>query len=220
MKRFLENPAVRRVLLIIGICVGVILAVFYFRYVFTEGIYYNNIFLTRSGDETVVYSGTVNDRPMELLRQVDTRMDVQVTYRYDGVEKVYKVHGDLEMAFELIVTCEGEVVYRGGQAPEMSVSGDTSVAQSREALPEMGLVIRAAMDEPDFRGSPVWGIFFVISVAFVGIDIRWPDLFFDLRHWMTVKDPEPTDFYRVCQKAGRVITLAVGVIFLFRSLWP
>lgn len=220
MKRLWEKPGVRRALCIIGVCAGVILAVFYFRYVFTEGIYYNNIFLMRSGGETVVYEGTVNDLPMELVRQVDASIDVLVTYRYDDIEKVYKVHGDLEMAYELIVTCDGEVVYRGGQAPDISIVGDGSEAQPDSKLPGMWLVIQVARDEPDFRGSPVWGALSLIIMVIVLIDIRWPDLYFDLRYWMTVVDPEPTDFYRACQKAGRVIALVAVVILLFRSLWP
>lgn len=70
-----------------------------------------------------------------------------------------------------------------------------------------------------FSGSPKttaygnWGIYFLaLFIAAIGALLTsYPNTLFFLEHFLSVQDPEPTDFYYFCHKIGSV--LYVGMTF-------
>ena len=59
--------------------------------------------------------------------------------------------------------------------------------------------------ELESRGS--WGmyVFMLVCTVFAALDAAFPMTMFYLQHCCDVRDPEPSDFYLACQKAGWVV---------------
>lgn len=54
----------------------------------------------------------------------------------------------------------------------------------------------------------------IILFRMILIDVKYPLFFFNLKHFLSVKDPEPTDFHIFMQKVARVVISMIGVILL------
>lgn len=50
------------------------------------------------------------------------------------------------------------------------------------------------------------------------IDIKDPMLFFRLNHFLSVRDPEPTDFYISMQKVGWVVMPLLGIVLMIVAI--
>jgi hypothetical protein len=57
-------------------------------------------------------------------------------------------------------------------------------------------------------------IFFVVTI----IDINFPLFFFKLNHFLSVRDPEPSEFYLTMQRASWVIMPLIGIILLILAV--
>ncbi|MDD2494321.1 MAG: hypothetical protein PHE29_03930 [Tissierellia bacterium] len=50
------------------------------------------------------------------------------------------------------------------------------------------------------------------------IDVKYPLLFFTLSHYLSVKDPEPTDYYIVMQKISWFVFPIISIIMLIVAI--
>ena len=152
----------------------------------------------------------VNGDKIELIRRV-TDDGIEVTYRCNGVDKVYIVSEGKD-PFSSVVTYDGEVVYDGS---EMDVEVYAGNMDDEVKVPELRLVAYIGLHPEDgMRGNPIWLWGVVIAIVILAIDLRWPDFFFQLNHFLTVKDPEPTDFYRIGQNFGRCGLVIMVIVCL------
>ena len=86
----------------------------------------------------------------------------------------------------------------------------TSSAGSWEDFqPPLGdLVQLAAGDKEPVRREVAWGAFFLFSLmgAVLALNIAFPRTFFYLEHFLSVRDPEPSDFYLAVMPIGWVLS--------------
>lgn len=90
---------------------------------------------------------------------------------------------------------EGFITVRAGtQDPWNGFEVDRSAALRFARGPEL-----------ESRGS--WGLYFLMlfCTVLVALDTAFPMTMFYLQHCCDVRDPEPSDFYLACQKAGWVV---------------
>lgn len=210
MRRIWENLKVRRWILILGLGVAAVFAFFYLRYIFQTGIWYSDIFWKRSPGVNAGWQATVNGDDIELIRRV-TDDEIEVTYRCNGVDEVYFVSEGKD-PFSSVVTRDGAVVYDGSDLDvEVYAGGDVSEIR----IPKLRLVAYIGLHpENRMRGNPACLIVFVFVSVILAIDLRFPDFFFQMRHFLTVKDPEPTEFYRMGQNFGRCGLVIAAVVCL------
>lgn len=69
----------------------------------------------------------------------------------------------------------------------------------------------SATESYETRGTPAMLILIFFLAAVLFVDIRYPNLFFDLRYRIAVDGGEPSEWYRLAQKIERVI-LIVAII--------
>lgn len=80
-------------------------------------------------------------------------------------------------------------------------------------------VLDFATDQSTIRG--VFDLFIIGLILTVGgvLEYLYPMFFFKLRYRFTVEDPEPTDFYMVCQRSGVILSLVLGPLLLLAALY-
>ena len=80
--------------------------------------------------------------------------------------------------------------------------------------PSMLSVIKLALEpEVVHRGSVSLFLLMVLCTLFGVVDILYPQFWFQLKHMLDVRDPEPSDFYIAMQRLGWVVSpvlIAVG----------
>lgn len=68
------------------------------------------------------------------------------------------------------------------------------------------------------RGSLKPLLYAIVISIILFIDIKWPLFFFQLNHFLDVKDPKPTDYYLATQKFSRYIGGIAIIILLVAGL--
>ena len=58
----------------------------------------------------------------------------------------------------------------------------------------------------------------VVMIVITAIDIKYPLFFFHLRHWLTVRDPEPSEFYLFMQRLSWFITPVIAIILMILAV--
>lgn len=91
----------------------------------------------------------------------------------------------------------------------------------RDYTPSLSSIARFATgDGVENRGNIYLIIMFFIVLIIYFIDIKFPLFFFVLHNFMSVKDPEPTEFYLFMQKLSwYVIYPIILVVLLFMGVW-
>lgn len=211
MRKIWENTKARKCMIILGLILAAVFAFFYLRFIFQTGIWYSNIFWQRSRDVDSGWHATVNGDDIELIRRVVDH-EIEVTYRCNGEDEVYRVHKD-KKTHSTVVTYGGEVVY---DEPEMGVMVyvENADMETRKTAKLRLVAFIGLHPEDGMRGNPVWLFGVVIALVILAIDLRWPDFFFYMRHFLTVRDPEPTDFYRFGQNLGRCGLVIMIIVWL------
>ena len=90
-----------------------------------------------------------------------------------------------------------------------------------ELFPSYSWLYNCTMsDKTETRGEPAALIPIVFLAVFLFLDIKFPDLFFNLKYRLSVDGGEPSDFYRSGQIIGRIIMIGSIFFFIFLSLHP
>lgn len=139
------------------------------------------------------------------------------------------------------VTKNGTLLFEGGYDPEDPIGwgwytpegvrdtrGALTARGYSDANPWLGFEVSANTalrfalgPELESRGS--WALYFLMLFCtfFVALDAAFPMTVFYLQHCCDVRDPEPSDFYLACQKAGWVVfplLLLAGYCYALRMI--
>lgn len=165
--------------------------------------------------EGVLDDVCVVDYPLAPIRTEDGYMvdGVRVTkngkllfeggYGAEAIYGWYDLDGTLDM--------EGFITVRGGtEDPWRDFEVDRHHALRFALGPEL-----------ESRGS--WALYFLLlfCTLLVALDVAFPMTMFYLQHCCDVRDPEPSDFYLACQKAGWVVLpllLLAGYCYALREI--
>ena len=120
------------------------------------------------------------------------------------------------------ITKNGKLLFEGGCTPEETYGWYNSDGTDNM---EGFITVRAGTQDPwngfevdrsaalrfalgpELEGRGSWGLYFLMlfCTVLVALDTAFPMTMFYLQHCCDVRDPEPSDFYLACQKAGWVV---------------
>ena len=242
MAKFDKALERNRYLKYILISIPIILLIFYFKVFFTRGIYFNGTFLKKEVIATEThYLG--KDEYGSLHLTVKGKKNIhkssEVTFRLPGnlnfnytvnfIDKDYWNTG-----IDSIVDQNGAVLFEGGDNGNSNIliqnnnkrpifedpqSTRSYVVRDKYYKISPKTIAGLAYGDIDrFRGN--FEILFVAIIFFVVtiIDINFPLFFFTLNHFLSVRNPEPSDFYLAMQRASWVILPLLGVILLILAV--
>lgn len=213
-----------------------------------KGVYFEGTLLRPEAlaPNVTAYAGRAHGTQVDITVTKDSDTRVTVEFLIEGVlDDVCVVDYPLEPirteyghADGLRITKNGKLLFEGGYNQEETYGWYTpDGAHDMDGF----ITIRAGTQDPwngfevsksaalrfalgpelESRGS--WGFYFLMLVftLFVALDAAFPMTMFYLQHCCDVRDPEPSDFYLACQKAGWVILplcLLVGYCFALREI--
>ncbi len=212
-------------LIVLGIF-AVVLFVFYFRALTQPGIWYRQSFLAQQEDGSF-FGRDEWYNAYRLSIPSKTSDEAEVLLNVNDETRVYRVtFGDVVTIAENETTVFTGQVYEGDpkilvdQAGEpifpLTVYAGGVTPEQEELFPNLNTVYYwAEMETPDTRGDISVIFLLVLILAFLFVDIRWPNLFWNIRYFLAVDGGEPSEFYRVCQGVGRVLMV---VLFFIAAL--
>lgn len=214
-----------------------------------KGAYFEEVLLRPSypAENIAVYAGKVHGTQVDITvtRESETRATVE--FLIEGVlddvcvvdyplapirtEDGYTVDG-------VRITKNGKLLFEGGYSAEeiygwydldgtldmegfITVRGGTEDPW-RDFEVDRHHALRFALGpELESRGS--WGLYFLLlfCTLLVALDAAFPMTVFYFQHCCDVRDPEPSDFYLACQKAGWGILpllLLAGYCYALREI--
>lgn len=225
--------------IIAGVALAAVLIPLYLYFMFQTGIWYQDAFLVKQRDGSFQgKKGSIH----YVLHVIPTQNGAQIDFSVDGQSRQYEV---VKTELDGIPAAEfyenGEQVLEGTvMNPERNyylvinneediIDGmDIHISTGEECDPEeyfpqygtqYGWTMMCLEDSYDRRGEPVFMLFAALFGIPLFLDIRYPDLFFELRYRRYVDgDCEPSEYYRSWQVIGRVVLAIVIVVFLWMGL--
>lgn len=221
------------------VALAAVLIPLYLYFMFQTGIWYQDAFLVEQRDGS--FQGK-KDGIHYVLHITPTQNGAQIDFSVNGQNRQYEV---VKTELDGIPAAEfyenGEQVLEGTvmnlesnyylviNNEENVIDGmDIHISTGEESDPEeyfpkygtqYGWTVMCLEDSYDRRGEPMFLFFAALFGIPLFLDIRYPDLFFELRYRRYVDgDCEPSEYYRFWQVIGRVISAIAIIIFLWMGL--
>ncbi|WP_078553536.1 hypothetical protein [Bacillus alkalicellulosilyticus] len=239
MSNKLSNPVVK-----LGIILLLILiTIFYVRAFFTTGMYYDQSFLQKNTNGSASqYIGKNDYGEFYISVFEQENNNTVVTYQLpNNISETFTVsfrepeYGDV--GIESITDSQGTQLFDGEYSKEQLFLYDETgnpfieddaiiqIRVNRESPYQSGYVIplKNVVDVAYFANDTIRGkveLFILALFLFIitGIDFKFPLLFFKLRYFLYVRDPEPSYLYIMMQKISRYVLLTAGVILLILAI--
>lgn len=213
--------------IIIGIVLAVILIPLYLYFMCQTGIWYQDAFLAQQKDGSFKGSGYA-------LYVNPTSDGADITFTANGETRNYSVVNIANAGVEFY---QDGTLKRTAQVEQMGpyfilrdengqvdvavrISYSNKNANVDDLFPtDYELYGWSREIETTMRGEPMYLLIVVPFGVFLFVDIRYPDLFFDLRYRRYIDgDCEPNESYRFWQMIGRLFCVGVIVVCLVLSL--
>lgn len=221
------------------VALAAVLIPLYLYFMFQTGIWYQDAFLAEQRDGS--FQGK-KDGIHYVLHITPTQNGAQIDFSVNGQNRQYEV---VKTELDGIPAAEfyenGEQVLEGTvmnlesnyylviNNEENVIDGmDIHISTGEERDPEeyfpkygtqYGWTVMCLEDSYDRRGEPMFLFFAALFGIPLFLDIRYPDLFFELRYRRYVDgDCEPSEYYRFWQVIGRVVLAIAIIIFLWMGL--
>jgi hypothetical protein len=234
--------AEKRKILIAFLIILIILTILYFKVFFTRGAYFNDLFLKKEAatDETCyIGKNKQGDFKVTVKRTKDTYDKSEVIYSFpkdikrhfivnfkneynwdDGVKNITDKDGNI--LFEGIYIKgspylygeNGDIIFQTNQDYRFDVLVDSNIYE----LPLINVMEFATYEIERIRGDAEVMAIALLILFIVAIDIKYPLLFFNLSHFIEVKNPEPTDFYIFTQKIMWIVFPILSIILLIVAI--
>jgi len=231
MREFYQK---HRTACLIGI--GILFAViffFYLRALGEPGIWYRDFFMVQQEDGSFIGRDEWYNT-YRLSKTID-ESEVSISFSVNDESRAYRVRFG-EPNDKMVQTAEifendvrvfsGDVHPMGDSWLLIDENGEEDLPftvvvggimpKQEELFPSPSTVYHwAVREECGTRGDFTVLIYIAALLAFLFVDLRFPDFFWNLKHALTVDGGEPSEFYRVMQVVGRIIVvLAIGMIML------
>lgn len=221
------------------VALAAVLIPLYLYFMFQTGIWYQDAFLVEQRDGS--FQGK-KDGMHYVLHITPTQNGAQIDFSVNGQNRQYEVvkteldgipaaefyeNGEqvlegtvmnLESNYYLVINNEENVI--DGMDIHISTGEERD---PEEYFPKYGTqyswTVMCLEDSYDRRGEPMFLFFAALFGIPLFLDIRYPDLFFELRYRQYVDgDCEPSEYYRFWQVIGRVVLAIAIIIFLWMGL--
>jgi len=237
VKQRILNRKFLSLLLAILVLIGLI---FYLRYFFTIGVFYDDTFLKKQGEyPDIQFIGKTNQGSVQISVNVlnGKQNSIDVTFRLpNDINKQYNVSfKDLAgwgLKNIIVKDYNGNVIFEGqysedspflfdkygkplvgNEISRVIVNGETNYNDNYK-ISAKKVVDFAAMADETIRGKLGHLILAILIFVLTLIDIKYPLLFFNLKYMFSVKDPEPSEFYISMQQISWIVMPIIGLILL------
>ena len=203
-----------------------LLMILYLKTFFTKGIYFNNTFLKK--DEIASERHYIG-RGIHITAKGkrDVHKDSEVIFRLSGSFNTnytvnFKNANNWRDGIEKIADKDGNVVFEGsymeGSPFLFNQNGVPIFDEYHEGLPLIVVAETAYGSNEVIRGNSalLFSAIFILIITF--IDFKYPLLFFTLKYYMSVDDPQPSEYYIATQRASWIILLTVAIILLIMAI--
>lgn len=228
-----ERTKFQKIVLLILAAMAVLFAVLTAVSRSQKGAYFEETLLRPSypAGNVTVYAGKAHGTPVDITVTRDSETRTAVEFLIEGVlDDVCVVEYPLApirtergtTADGIRITKNGKLLFEGGYSPEdtygwyrpdgahdmdgfITVRPGTQDPWNGFEVDRSAALRFALGPELESRGS--WALYFLMLFCtfFVALDAAFPMTVFYLQHCCDVRDPEPSDFYLACQKAGWVV---------------
>ena len=206
-----------------ALAVAVLLAVYLWA-ALRPGVWLRNAFLYQQADGC--FSGRDSYGRYALdITSAPGETDVQ--FCLDDVPTRYRIC--MENSSHVEIYREEQLLFSGGAQGE---AGDALLWKDSGGLADdIRVVVNGEYTQEDLQPSCQWlynvavggrretrgDVSFLVPMALLAIllvlDVKWPRLFWQLRHGLEVSGGEPSEWYFTCQKIGRA-AMALGIVLL------
>ena len=206
-----------------ALAVAVLLAVYLWA-ALRPGVWLRNAFLYQQADGS--FSGRDSYGRYALdITSAPGETDVQ--FCLDDVPTRYRIC--TENSSHVEIYREERLLFSGGAQGE---AGDALLWKDSGGLADdIRVVVNGEYTQEDLQPSCQWlynvavggrretrgDVSFLVPMALLAIllvlDVKWPRLFWQLRHGLEVSGGEPSEWYFTCQKMGRA-AMALGIVLL------
>lgn len=206
-----------------ALAVAVLLAVYLWA-ALRPGVWLRNAFLYQQADGS--FSGR-DSYGRYALDITSARGETDVQFCLDDVPTRYRIC--TENSSHVEIYREELLLFSGGAQGE---AGDALLWKDGGGLADdIRVVVNGEYTQEDLQPSCQWlynvavggrretrgDVSFLVSMALLAIllvlDVKWPRLFWQLRHGLEVSGGEPSEWYFTCQKMGRA-AMALGIVLL------
>ena len=212
-------------LILFGAALAGVLLIAYLCAFFQQGIWYGSAFLYEQENGSFQGSDAYGDYRME-IEKTDGGEKAAVRFSVSGKQKEYEITGGMD---EVRISENGTLLFEGSammmgdyyillndsnQVPEdmIEIQVGDEVPDQESLYPSCSQLYTWVMTENhDSRGNPAMLICIGVMAVFLALDIAFPRLFFFLAHGLAVEGGEPSDWYWMGQKIGRVV-LSLGIL--------
>lgn len=206
-----------------ALAVAVLLAVYLWA-ALRPGVWLRNAFLYQQAD------GSFSGRDFYGRYALDitsARGETDVQFCLDDVPTRYRIC--TENSSHVEIYREEQLLFSGGAQGE---AGDALLWKDSGGLADdIRVVVNGEYTQEDLQPSCQWlynvavggrretrgDVSFLIPMAMLAVllvlDVKWPRLFWTLRHGLEVSGGEPSEWYFTCQKMGRA-AMALGIVLL------
>ena len=206
-----------------ALAVAVLLAVYLWA-ALRPGVWLRNAFLYQQADGS--FSGRDSYGRYALdITSAPGETDVQ--FWLDDVPTRYRIC--TENGSHVEIYREEQLLFSGGAQGE---AGDALLWKNSGGLADdIRVVVNGEYTQEDLQPSCQWlynvavggrretrgDVSFLVPMAMLAVllvlDVKWPRLFWQLRHGLEVSGGEPSEWYFTCQKMGRA-AMALGIVLL------
>jgi len=238
----------KKFLIIAATFIFIFASIFYMSAFFARGIKFNGKFLKKSiSGDTVYYSGKdswgkiqisvrkLEEGPEEGSYEIvyDLPCNARKSYtvnikdRYEKWTKNVSIYHNSELIFKgKYGKYSGHYLYDTEGNPLLNdVIKIEVVPQGAKGNPYLNYepskweMVNIVLGENEkIRGNVGLLLIALVIIAVMAIDIKWPLFFFTLKHFLSVRDPEPSDFYLKMQKVGWVAMPVIAMVILVVAL--
>lgn len=206
-----------------ALAVAVLLAVYLWA-ALRPGVWLRNAFLYQQADGSLSGRDPYGRYALDIT-SAPGETDVQ--FCLDDVPTRYRIC--TENSSHVEIYREEQLLFSGGAQGE---AGDALLWKDSGGLADdICVVVNGEYTQEDLQPSCQWlynvavggrretrgDVSFLVPMALLAIllvlDVKWPRLFWQLRHGLEVSGGEPSEWYFTCQKMGRA-TMALGIVLL------
>lgn len=206
-----------------ALAVAVLLAVYLWA-ALRPGVWLRNAFLYQQVDGS--FSGR-DPYGRYVLDITSAPGETDVQFCLDDVPTRYRIC--TENSSHVEIYREEQLLFSGGAQGE---AGDALLWKDSGGLADdICVVVNGEYTQEDLQPSCQWlynvavggrretrgDVSFLVPMAMLAVllvlDVKWPRLFWQLRHGLEVSGGEPSEWYFTCQKMGRA-AMALGIVLL------
>lgn len=188
---------------------ALLLAVLYLWAALRPGVWLRDAFLYRQADGSFSGKDAYAAYTMQIAQ---TGNGAEVEFTVDGETRHYR----LESKAEGMSDPGDAILWReedGGLADDVNVIVNGEYQRS-DLWPSCNWLYNVAVGgRRETRGSVAFLLPIGALVVLLGLDVRFPLLFWNLRHGLEVYGGEPTDWYYAMQRVSRIASI-IGVFVL------